>query len=105
MGVSEDINDLATLLHGTVVEALYRLTEDSGETPIEAAGHVGAILEGVITGSAKFASLYDEAIANPKLLDDLGSKRMNTEIADTWSTTEQAVRRTRKKLWGEGIIH
>jgi hypothetical protein len=100
----ENFPDAYELLRGTIMHALEQLSEEYHETPLEAAGHVAAILEGVIAHNAQFASLYDEALVNPKLMEDLVSGKMNTEVASAWGSTEVAIRRTRKKLQALGMI-
>jgi hypothetical protein len=93
----------ADTLKSTVVGALRELSNEWQETPLEAAEHLQAIIIGAVTKRAEYASLYDEALVTPRLYEALKSDAGHEELARRWGTTEQAVRRTRKKFQANGI--
>lgn len=101
---TENFPDAADFLRTTVISALEVLSGEFQETPLEAAEHLQAIIVGVVTGKAEFASLYDEAVVTPKLMEHLVSLDAHTVVAQRWGTTEQAVRRTREKIARSGMM-
>lgn len=102
--MSDSFPDAADFLRGTIIGALKNLSKEYEETPLEAAEHLQAIIIGAVTRKVQYASLYDEALATPKLLADLRGPDTNVAIARRWGTTEVAVRRTKQKLSDQGII-
>src|ERR1700749_3652772 len=96
--------EAADTLRATIVGALWELSQEHQETPLEAAEHLQAIILGAVTKKAVYASLYDLALVTPKLYDELKGDMGHYELARRWGDTEQAVRRTRRKFEETGII-
>lgn len=100
----KNVEDAADFLRSTVIGALTALHEEFQESPLEAAEHLQAIIVGVVTKRAEFASLYDYALTCPKLWKDLKSGQRHLEVAQTWGESEASVRRARKKMRELGMF-
>lgn len=95
---AEEFEAASQLLRDTVLLALRQLASMYGETPLEAAEHLQAILRDAVESRSERRSLYDLALGCPPLMKDLLSENSHLAIARRWGAGESTVRRARAKL-------
>ena len=104
MTPDEEFGQVAGMLQGTVTEALVHLSQKYGETPLEAAAHLRAVIDGVLSEDVEYASLYDRALVCPPLMRDLRAvDRGHSEVAVRWGVAESSVRRARNQIRAESV--